>query len=495
MHADSSCSQRLRAVPSAAFTLVEILVAMGVTVLMLAFFISFTGNILNQWNRFSGQLSGENQATLVMDQLATDLGTAVIRPDGRVWLAATIQPDQLGFGDAHGISDSSSNISGITLTYSYWFPGTGGMMKPFGLTSPSSPNAPGSSLYIPSYQPPVTATQTLTTSTNASQPSNLPDLATYRFGQAGVWLRMFVPMADSNNGDPKNVSAAYRAVGYQIIRMRQSGASQSYRYNLFRSTVRPFAKDNSNNSQARSTFSAGYDFFQVFNTTTLSPTGTHTGVISLYNTPSSAGVSGGSGALGGGGGLAQDDAGNIRQPNRQQLIANNVIDFGVRFWGRTYDSGGKPMDVLLFPSSRNFTSTPNLGFAASTEDGFTRRDDQGRSVGAIQPSLTSGNSYTGWTWNTSYMTYAFAYNSNGTPGPVLAGTARPSVPVYADVLLRILDDEGARLIDQLEAGQSAGFAAQTTPSNLTAAQNWWRIAEAHSRVYTRRVQLLGVRPL
>jgi hypothetical protein len=412
-----------------------------------------------------------------------------------VWLAATIQPDQSSFGDAHGISDSSSNISGITLTYSSWFPGTGGTMKPYGLTSPSSPNAPGSSLYIPSYQPPVSATQTLTTSTNASQASNLPDLTTYRFGQAGVWLRMFVPVPDSNNGDPKNVSAAYRAVGYQIIRMRQTNASQSYRYNLFRATVRPFAKDNSNNTQARSTFSAGYDFFQVFNTTTSWPTGTHTGVISLYNTPSATNPPGGNGANGGGGGLAQDDAGNIRQPNRQQLIANNVIDFGVRIWGRTSDANGKPMDVLLFPASRNFTSSPNLGFAASTEDGFTRRNDQGQIVTAIQPSQPSGNSYTGWTWNTSYMTYAFAYNTSGAPGPVLASTGRPCVPVYADVLLRILDDEGARLIDELEAGQAAGFAAQATPTGLTAAQNWWRVAEAHSRVYTRRIQLLGVRSL
>lgn len=483
-----------------AFTLFEVMVASGVTILILSVFLIVTNNSLRQWNRIAGKLTIEQQASVALEQLSTDLSTAVVRRDGRVWLAATIQTDQTSLlGDTHGVGDSNvTNGNGATLNYTRWTAQGGGNMKPYGMTAPYTPNALGSSLVIPSYQPPTSATQPLTTSTTITQASNLPDLNAYRFGQAGVWLRMFVPVPDSNDGEAKNVSAAYRAVSYQIVRMRQTATSQSYRYYLFRSTVRPFATtQGGNNSQSRSTFGAGYDFFQVFNTSTLSPTGTHTGVISIYNNPSNAGNSGGSGATGGGGGLAQDDAGNIRQPNMQQVIANNIIDFGVRFWGRTRDANGKPMEILLFPASRNFASTPNTGFAASTEDGFTRRNDLGLPVAAIQPSQPSGSSYTGWIWNTAYMTYAFAYNSNGTPGPVTASAGRPCELVYADIFLRVVDDDGARMLDTLENGTASGAYAQapTTPPGMNPGEYWWRIAEQHSRVITRRVRLLGVQPM
>jgi type II secretory pathway pseudopilin PulG len=489
---------RLRPFPSRdrqAFTLIEIIVAIGVTVLMASFILAISNNVLRQWGRIAGRLNAEEQGVVALEQMAADLGSAVIKRDGRVWLAATIQPDQTGFGDSRGVSDIAeiTGNTGRTLTYSRWSALGKGTMKPFGLTSPYTPNSKGSSLVIPSYLPPTTATQVLTTSTNINQPSGQPDLLSYRFGQAGVWLRMFVPTPDDNNGQPNDASGIYRAVSYQIVRMRQSATSQSYRYYLFRSVVRPFAPSVAQgaarvqagaNMQIRSTFGAGYDFFRVFQRTDLYPAGTHSANISIYNNPNATG------------GLLPEDAGNIRQPNISQVIANNVIDFGVRIWGRTTDTSGRPMDVMLFPASRSYNSNPNLGFAASTEDGFTRRDESGQLIPAIQPSQSNGTSYTGWNSTTAMMTYAFAYNPTGTPGPPPVNTGRPCTPVYADILLRILDDEGARKIEALENDTSSGAAAQAMPAGISlAGENWWRIAEEHSRVLTRRVQLLGVRPM
>ncbi|MDB6170325.1 MAG: hypothetical protein JWM88_3189 [Verrucomicrobia bacterium] len=55
-----------------------------------------------------------------------------------------------------------------------------------------------------------------------------------------------------------------------------------------------------------------------------------------------------------------------------------------------------------------------------------------------------------------------------------AGAPMPGV---VDVMLRILTDEGARKIAALEAGKISG--------------DWWSIANAHSRVFTRRIAVRG----
>jgi hypothetical protein len=490
------------------FTMVELLAAMSVTLLMVVFFLGFTANGLNHWNRAAGKMATETQDLVIMDYLEQDLGSAYFRRDGRVWLAATIQPDQIGAGDTHGVSDSTSNPSGLTLKYTGWTAGLGGNMKPPGQTAPYTPNASGSSLFIPPYLPPTTATQSsLTSSATTNSPSNLPNLSAFRFGQAGVWLRLFTPVPDSNDGQSKNAQVL-RAVSYQIVRMKTSDNSTSYRYHLMRSSVRPYGTTAT--SQARSTFGAGHDFFQAFTTTTVS-TGTggvhtvHTATTSIYNNPSNTpGNPQGLGSNGGGGGLAQDDAGNIRQPNINQVIADNVIDFGVLVWGRTFDpNNGREMNVLLFPASSDPVGRPNLGFAVTTEDGFTRtRDELGNAITAIQPPQPSSSSYTGWgangLENLNAMTYGFAFNPNGLPGPPSRGNndplnlanGRPCTPAFVDVFVRILDEEGARLIDQYE-NAPPGTPVIALPAGVSAAENWWRIAEQHSHIYTRRIQLLN----
>lgn len=61
-------------------------------------------------------------------------------------------------------------------------------------------------------------------------------------------------------------------------------------------------------------------------------------------------------------------------------------------------------------------------------------------------------------------------------------------PEVADVMLRILTDEGARLIDAMEQGSGAITRPSEFPND---AEWWWAVVEANSHVYTRRVKIKG----
>jgi Tfp pilus assembly protein PilW len=427
--------------------LVELLVAMSVTTVLIALMISVTTNVLNIWSRETGRLAIENQAAMIMDLVGEDLRGAMMKRDGRVWLAATIQNTQTNAGDAGGVGNSGPNNPSLTL----WTASNGAMIKPGNTT----PNTTASSLFLPAYTAPATAAQ-------AASPTYSPDLTTYRFGQAGVWLRLFTSVAGANATDVSQASAP-RAVGYQILRLKFTATGTSYHYGLFRSAARPFAATDAGGVQDQSTFDSGYDFFYTL--TTSSPNTNHTNIPTNYNS-----------AVALSGTAAQEAAGNIRRPNLQQLLGTNVIDFGVRFWGQAYDASGNAMNVLLFPASSNPTANPNLGFALSTEDGFTRRDDTtGAVVPAIQPPATSG-----WTAG-GLMTWGYSYRSNG-------GTGTPdksATPVFADIFVRILDDTGAQLIEAMENG------VIQPPAGTTPGDFWWQTAENHSEIFTRRIPLLA----
>ena len=441
----------------AAFTLVELLVAMSITVVMVALVIQITDNVLRVWTKETGALETENQAALIFDLLTKDLRGAVMKRDGRVWLAATIQDDQAAAGDAGITLTSAAGAPGATIES--WTAGAG-VAKP----GQASSGTTSSSLNIPAYTPPTSATATLTSGNMVSLNSpSAPAPSSYRFGQAGVWLRFFTTQPD--NALPANAvvgppnaqnESVPRAVGYQIARI-QLTATGGYHYYLFRSTVRPYASaidsnvTNVTRSQTMSTFGAGYDFFYQF-----------TGGVHTATTASFSGATSGGTSLG--------DPGNIRRPNIQQVLGNNVVDFGVRFWGLAYDTSHNQMPVLLFP-----VSNTNRGFAASTEDGFSRTvGPNNQPISAIVPP-------TNYSGSANSMTYAFAYRKGGG-----AGTPdTPCTPAYCDVFLRLLDDEGARLINLIEGGQL------TAPIGVTPANFWWQTAEQHSQVYTRRIELLA----
>ncbi len=366
-----------------AFTLIELLVAVGITALLVALMLNVVIGVLNTWNRSSGTLSANSQAAILLNQLSVDLQGAIMKRDGNVWLAATIQRDQSTTDDVQMTSTYKSN----------WTNG-----KPL-----AGPVAGGGSLEV--------------------NPSTL-NIADYRFGQAGVWLRLFTMPADNvprsttdPTVDPKNLSAP-RAVSYQIVRGSRNAAGNEKHYTLFRSEVRPAGS-------TQSTFTAGYNLFMA-----ASPTPS-------YNA----------------GDAIDGNVGSIRRPSVSRIIANNVIDFGVKFYASyvpPLSLPGTPATMTeIFPIDRRGTPT-TYGCLAATSD----------------------------------TTAATMIPPEGVPtaGPVIR-----AFPEQADVMVRVLTEEGARLIAILENPPS-GY-TPTIPTGLTQSQYWWQIAQQNSRVFTRRIQL------
>lgn len=207
-----------RASRSGAFTIIELVVAIGVTALMVTLMLTITLNMLSGWNRSSGVLNTGNQARYILDQLVLDLQGAVLPRSTDAVFAATIQGNQAGDGDANA-------------TETEW---DGRVKPPFGALADTD-----DSLLVD----------------GTSEPER--DISLYRFGQAGVWLRFFTSVSDNASTALANASAP-RAVSYQILRRRRvSSAASPYSYQLFRSEVRPYG-DNAG-TQARSTFGIGYD--------------------------------------------------------------------------------------------------------------------------------------------------------------------------------------------------------------------------------------------
>jgi hypothetical protein len=71
--------------------------------------------------------------------------------------------------------------------------------------------------------------------------------------------------------------------------------------------------------------------------------------------------------------------------------------------------------------------------------------------------------------------------------------ARFLFPDVVDVMVRILTDEGAALIANIEKNQTP---ALTVPQkyNGNAQEWWWGVARENSRVYTRRIVLNASAP-
>ena len=355
-----------------AFTILELLVAAAVTALLAGFVATIVTNVAGLWSRASGRLSTEAQARFVLDQLALDLSSARFQDDGNVWLAASILPN-------------TNNATGLWLTI-----GTASNQKP-----PNTTTGTGASL------------QNIVTGSLGDNSATSP-----RFGVAGTWLRFFTTKRGSNtvNGtsnvtDSTTVSAPV-AVGYQIIRRRTSTSplSSDIRYLLHRAEVRP-AKG-STTTTAVGTLETGYNF---------SPP---TAYAPATNT------------------VVAGDPGEIKFPTLNSVVAENVIDFGVRCYVRdaTRSTGLR----AVFPLS-NTAAT----FLART------------------PSTVAG------------ATNAF--------------------PDVVDVMVRILTDEGARLIAAYEANPPSP-AATALPTGVNPQQYWWQLALANSQVFTRRI-VIHAQPL
>jgi type II secretory pathway component PulJ len=143
------------------------------------------------------------------------------------------------------------------------------------------------------------------------------------------------------------------------------------------------------------------------------------------------------------------DPGNLLRPPLGAALLDNVIDFGVRFYVRE-----KGNLRLAFPA------TPASAGAAPAAGAPTQ---------ATPPAAAAE--------------HLARYSS-----PAANDAYRNAFPEVADIMLRVLDDEGARLLSAYEAGRLR------PSSGISAPDYWWALATAHSQVFTRRV-IIESRPL
>jgi hypothetical protein len=432
------------------FTIVELLVAAAITLVVLGLMVQVTFSTLQTFDRVTGTLNSKAEAQRIFDFLRRDFSSMVWRPDGKVWLLATIQPDQTGIGQA---SVTDANWSPINP-------------KP----SNANPSTPASSLRLQR------------TSGGGSAANLWQELSEYRFGQAGVWLRFFTKQPTNDLSQ-----AATIAVAYQIVRMKpqsnNSGDRES-RYLLFRSTVRPGPSSNpALPAPLLSVLSAGYTVANADDDTANGTEGCFDltdGSLNGYNRPSATNEGTGT-------------PGSIRRPTRDSILANNVIDFGVRFWRRELRVSGGNVFVenkLIFPAGNtNLPSNTNLGYALTSR---LPPDVVFNGVNVASRAIQNRGGATSLLFATNFSSNA-SLNTSGETGT--AGTDPVGYPDYVEVMVRILTDEGARMIAAFENGDLIAptqSGAAPTPAEKDA--YWWTLAEQHSVVYTDIIPL-SARPL
>jgi len=355
------------------FTLVELLVAAGITAAIAGFIAIIVMNVSSTWSRASTRLGADAQARILLDQLQLDLQGALFREDGNVWLAADL------------LNGSSGGATGL------W------------QIAPRNPK-------------PVGGLSLDLTATRADlRAEDRGRLERSRYGTAGVWLRFFTTSRGTNTSTATMSSPA--AVGYQIIRRftATNPANLNTAYLLHRSEARP-----TTTGGRLGVFEAGYNITSANYTT--SSSGTNSGAIT--GDPRSIQV-----------------PGAVR--NLDSIVADNVIDFGVRCYVRDPSVPGGLR--LIFPA-----------------------DTAGRLTNSPQPLR--------------------AQLAPHTPSSAANYNPRFLFPDVIDVMVRILTDTGTELVADMERIQTPPLPVPQKYNN-NAQQWWWGVAEENSRVYTRRFVL------
>lgn len=359
-----------------AFTLVELLVAIGVSVLLVTLSLTITVNLLKSWNQSQGALATNASARRAFEQLELDLASLFQRADGQVWLAATVQRDQTGFGDAFAHESDPEK----TDKAAWGAPGEG------------KPRAAADSHRI------------------VATPAGT-DLDSSRFGHAGVWLRFF-----STRGSPDDGGDGLHVVSYQIIRRTLKKTSATPGYHLCRGHGKAWADAD----DPKDLGPGGYDLFAPG-----------------YN-------------------AYRDVNGALKVPghratDRKKLVADGVIDFGVRILAP--DTTG--LFVEVFPVNR-------LAGSSSAPAALPYTVALTSSAGRLPPDTPAANPYRDQIGPPGRIAYVF-------PGKL-----------RFELMLRILTPEGLRLVQAYEED----------PSRFPG-RDWWEIAEAHSRVYRRGISNLS----
>lgn len=272
-----------------------------------------------------------------------------------------------------------------------------------------------------------------------------PNLADARYGHAGVWLRFFTTRRGVNSATNTTTTLATTsapvAVSYQLVRRYTAtnpANTASQAYLLHRSEVRPAALVAGATSRP-GVLESGYNIITGAAYTTANVATNNASVTGDPRTIRTPGTATGT-------------------RNLDSVVADNVIDFGIRCYVRDTASPGGLR--VVFPAS-----------IQNTLDGPTTI-----LVNAATSNLRS------------------SLPSNlPTTDPNFSALYNQVFPDVVDVMIRILSEDGARLIDNMEKNQTP---APTAPVkyNSNAQQWWWGVAQENSRVYTRRI-LLNAKPL
>ncbi len=324
---------------SHAFTLLELLVAVTITLVLAGLMLAVVTGTLNLWARTQDEFATSAQARLALDLVERDLHAAVFRQDGGTWLAVDVSNAPAALAN-HG-----------------WL-----------LSAATKPATSESQRLLP--DPPA---------------GGAPRIADARSGLSGAWLRFVTTNVESGGSLPV-------VVAYQIARRPVSGAITTaspaeVRYELFRSAV-----------SADKTFTGGNDV-------------TAPGYASASPTPA-----------------ATRASATVTNPSNADVLAVNVVDFGVWLYVRDATNGLR----RIFPADNSDTAHA-------------------------------------------------AHDTGSAPD----GTRFPEV---ADVMVRLLTERGATLLAEIESG--AGRVTRP-PAYASDAEWWWAVVEANSRVYVRRVEVKG----
>ena len=158
------------------FTLLELLVAISITLALAGILLSVTTGTLNIWRRVQGNFSNSTQAKLALDYLERDLHSALHRSDTTKWLAVELT-DTITPLTNHGWSAA---------------PGGAGRVKPISALS---------------YNQPLPGAANVTVS--------LEGIAHAKFAIGGAWLR-FITLNSANFPV---------AVSYQLVRRPFAGTA------------------------------------------------------------------------------------------------------------------------------------------------------------------------------------------------------------------------------------------------------------------------------
>jgi hypothetical protein len=231
------------------------------------------------------------------------------------------------------------------------------------------------------------------------------DLDNDQYGQNGVWLRFLTSAYDRDKEDPSSnpIYGNINAVAYQILRRgasvkgeAESSASRSY--GLYRTVV-----------NADKTFEVGYDL-DAFLQTNDYWTGLNTNLLG--------------------------EPVEVLRPGLGSLIANNIIEFGIRFLDENN------VDYVDFET-------------VTVDPFFTGSGSRPLPEAYFAPYSTEPNR---------------------------------SMPEFADIYLRVLTEEGARLILRFEQGLYRADLTSTNERN----QFWRELETNHSVEFRKRVQLREV---